>query len=124
MAVVSTHEAVTHEMHGASFTPLVSPRRGTEETSVWRVRVAPGTPATPHEVTREEILVVTGGRATVSLGEERAIASLGDVVVVPPDTRFELRVEGDEPFEALVCFPVGGEARLPDGTAFTPPWAQ
>ncbi len=113
-----------HEMHGARFTPLASPRRGAQENSVWRVEIAPGTPATAHELTREEILVVLAGRARVELGDEQHEARAGDVIVVPPATAFALHVEGDAPLEAMVCFPVGGQARLGDGTTFVPPWAE
>ena len=124
MAVVSTRTNAPHTLHGARFHPLVSPRRGARENSLWRVRIDPGTPGTPHEVTREELLLVTAGQAAVQLGETRATAIAGDVIVVPADTRFTLEVVGDAPFEALVCLPVGGQARLADGTTFTPPWAE
>lgn len=123
MPILRTADSKTHQMHGAKFTSLASPTLGTRDTSVWRVLVGPGTPATPHQVTREEILVVMAGRAMVRLGEERSEASAGDVIVVPPSTTFELSVLGEDALEALVCFPVGGQARLLDGTTFTPPWA-
>jgi len=123
MPILRTAESKTHQMHGATFTSLASPTRGTRDTSVWKVSIAPGTPSTPHQVTREEILVVVGGRAMVRLGEERAEAMVGDVIVVPPKLTFELSVVGDAALEAFVCFPVGGQAQLMDGTTFTPPWA-
>ncbi len=123
MPILRTTDSRTHQMHGARFTSLVSPTVGARDTSVWKVQIQPGTPATPHQVTREEILVVLGGRAAVRLGDDRSEASVGDVIVVPPSTTFELSVLGDDPLEAFVCFPVGGQARLSDGTTFTPPWA-
>jgi mannose-6-phosphate isomerase-like protein (cupin superfamily) len=109
---------------GAAFTSLASPARGSTSTSVWRVSLAPGTPATPHEVTREEIFVILSGRASVRIGEERRIADAGDAIVVPPDTPFELSSADGDGVEALCCLPVGGQARLADGTTFVPPWAE
>jgi mannose-6-phosphate isomerase-like protein (cupin superfamily) len=124
MPVLRTADSGAHQMHGVTFTPLASPRRGSRENSVWRVAIPPGSPATPHELTREEILVVVAGRASVQLGDERLEAGAGDVIVVPPRTEFSLEVQGDAPFEALVCLPVGGQARLRGGEPFTPPWAE
>lgn len=124
MPVIQRAENERHTMHGAVFTTLASPSRGTRQTSVWRVEIQPGTPATPHQVTQEEILVVTGGRARVRIGADEETAAAGDCIVVPADTTFALAVDGPEPLSALVCFPAGGRARLPDGAEFTPPWAQ
>jgi hypothetical protein len=38
--------------------------------------------------------------------------------------RFEISTAGTEPPRALCCFPVGGEARLDDGSTLVPPWAE
>jgi quercetin dioxygenase-like cupin family protein len=123
MAVITGADAPSQEMNGVTFTSLTSPSRGSQETSVWRIEVPPGTPAAPHELTREEILVVVAGRAEVQLGEERFGAAAGDTIVVPPATTFALANAGDEPVRAIVCLPVGGQAVL-GGETFTPPWAQ
>lgn len=124
MPVIHAPSAATHTLPGARFTSLATPERGTVDNSVWRVELAPGTPATPHELTREEVFVVLSGRARVRLGDELREASAGDAIVVPRDTRFELSVAGKEPLHALCCFPVGGQARLADGSMFVPPWAK
>jgi mannose-6-phosphate isomerase-like protein (cupin superfamily) len=124
MPVLPAPSSPTHSLPGALFTSLATPQRGSNDTSVWRVEIAPGTPATPHELTREEVFVVLSGRALVRLGNEEREASVGDAIVVPRDTPFELSAGGDEPLLALCCMPVGGEARLADGTTFTPPWAR
>ena len=58
MAIIPTTNRPTHERGGARFTSLASPARGSAETSVWIVEIDPGTPATPHSVTREEVFVV------------------------------------------------------------------
>ena len=125
MPIVSAKQSVTHDMHGARFTALANPSVGSRETCVWRVAVPPGAPAPTHQLTREEIFVVTGGAALVRIGDEEARrAEPGDVIVVPPNVDFRLEPLGDQAFEATVCFPVGGQARLQDGVQFTPPWAQ
>jgi quercetin dioxygenase-like cupin family protein len=124
MPVVSAPASPTHEAGGNRFTSLATPSLGASETSVWRVEVAPGTSPVPHQVTREEIFVVTAGRARVRIGADRHEAGPGDAVIVPAHTEFELANGGDEPLRALCCLPAGGQALLPGGEPFTPPWAR
>lgn len=123
MAVIMGPKTPTHEIGGARFTSLATPTSGSTDTSVGLVEIDPGTPATPHELTREEVFVVLSGRASASLGGHDQEAGPGDVIVVPADTPFALSPVGGEPMRALCCFPVGGQARLGDGEPFTPPWA-
>ena len=80
MPVVPAPSAPTH-VHGAThFTSLATPSRGaTSANSVWRVEIAPGTPATPHRVTREEVFVVLAGAARVQLGDAHHEVVAGDV---------------------------------------------
>ena len=124
MPVIAAPAGHTHELPGTLFTSLATPSRGSADLSVWRVEVAPGTSSPPHELTREEVFVVLAGRAVVQLGGQRLEAGAGDAIVVPPDTPFALANAADEPFRALVCLPVGGQARMADGRPFTPPWAE
>lgn len=123
MAVITAPAKPTHEFGTTRFTSLATPSRGSTDTSVWLVEVAPGGVPVPHELTREEVFVVLSGTATVLLGDDRTIASAGDAIVVPPATIFAIAADGPEPMRALCCLPVGGQARLADGTPFTPPWA-
>lgn len=123
MAVVPAPTVPTHELGGARFTSLATPTRGSTDTSVWLVDIAPGTPSTPHELTREEILVVLAGRAAVRIDGRPQEAGPGDAVVVPAGVPFALEPAGEEPLRALCCLPVGGQARLPGQAPFTPPWA-
>jgi mannose-6-phosphate isomerase-like protein (cupin superfamily) len=44
--------------------------------------------------------------------------------VVPAGVEFELANAGAGPLRLLCCLPVGGQARLADGSTFTPPWAE
>lgn len=123
MAVIPAPAAPTHELGSARFTSLATPSRGSAETSVWQVEIAPGTPATPHSLTREEVFVILAGRADVRIGGEHGEAGPGDAIVVPAGTAFELANFSDEPLRALCCLPVGGQGQLADGPAFVPPWA-
>ncbi|MFN0280925.1 MAG: cupin domain-containing protein [Kineosporiaceae bacterium] len=84
----------------------------------------PRTPATPHSLTREEVLVVLDGEAAVEIAGVGAVARPGDAIVVPPDVEFALTNNGDGPLRLLCCLPVGGEGRVMGGEPFTPPWAQ
>ena len=123
MPVLPAPPAPTHDLGGARFTSLATPTRGSTETAVWRVQILPGAPATPHSLTREEVFVVLGGRASVRLDGAAQEAGPGDAIVVPPDVELELASADDQPVELLCCLPVGGQARR-DGTTFTPPWAE
>jgi quercetin dioxygenase-like cupin family protein len=123
MAVLPAPSAPTHELGGARFTSLATPSRGSTDTSVWVVDIAPGTAGAPHRLTREEVFVVLAGCAEVRLGDDVSIAEAGDAIVVPPGVPFTLAPHGDEALRAVCCLPVGGQAQLTDGDPFTPPWA-
>lgn len=123
MTIVPSPAAPTHDIGGARFTSLATPSLGSTDTSVWIVEIDPGAPATPHELTREEVFVVLSGRAAVQLGGTVSVAGPGDAVVVPKDTAFAISADGAEALRMVCCFPVGGQARLEDGATFTPPWA-
>lgn len=124
MAVIPAPGRPTHELGGTSFTSLATPTRGSTDTSVWLVEVPPGGTPVPHQLTREEIFVVLDGAARVRIGAEWREAAVGDAIVVPAATPFELGVAGDQPLRALCCLPVGGQAQVGDNAPFTPPWAQ
>jgi mannose-6-phosphate isomerase-like protein (cupin superfamily) len=124
MAVLPAPSGPTHVLGGARFVSLATPSRGSTDTSVWSVEIAPGATGAPHRLTREEVFVVLDGRADVRIGDERSSAGPGDAIVVPPGVPFALATVGDEPLRALCCLPVGGQAQLPGGAPFVPPWAR
>ena len=66
MAVIPAPTTPTHELGTTRFTSLATPQRGSTTTSVWQVEIAPGTPSTPHALTREEVFVVLAGRAAAT----------------------------------------------------------
>lgn len=122
MPIIPAPAAPTHDLGDTRFTALASPSRGSAETSVWIVEIDPGTPATPHRLTREEVFVVLDGAASVRIGEVAGTATSGDAVVVPPGVDLEIAAAGDTPLRMVCCLPIGGQARIGDAT-FTPPWA-
>ncbi|HUR23327.1 MAG TPA: cupin domain-containing protein [Acidimicrobiales bacterium] len=124
MAVLHAPTSPTHELGGTRFTSLATPALGATDTAVWTVEILPGTPATPHSLTREEVFVVLEGTASVRIAGAADEAGAGDAIVVPAGAMFELSNAGAEPLRMLCCLPVGGQARLADGSTFTPPWAQ
>ncbi len=123
MPFIAAHNAPTFELHGASFTGLAAPSRGATETAVWLVKLQPHSPATPHRLTREETFVVLEGRAVAHVNDESFELTPGSALVVPADALFALGNPHDAPFRAVAVLPVGGQAVLPGGAPFTPPWA-
>ena len=124
MPIIHAPAGPTYELGGNRFTSLATPQRGSTDTAVWQVEIAAGTTPTPHSLTREEVFVVIDGAASVRLGDDQGTAVVGDAIVVPAGVRFELANAGTAPLRLLCCMPVGGQARLDDGTMFTPPWAE
>ncbi|MFH5207791.1 cupin domain-containing protein [Antrihabitans spumae] len=78
MAVITAPTGPTHEVGGTRFTSLATPSRGSTDTSVWRVEIAPGTPATPHRLTKEEVFVVLAGTAATRIDGLDAEAATGE----------------------------------------------
>ncbi len=120
------HSPASHapEIGSTRFTALAAPSTGSQEASVWRVEIPAGTEPLPHELTREELIVVLSGTARVSLSGTIDEVGSGGVIVVPPGTPFSLTAAGSDPLVALAFLPVGGQARLPGQEPFTPPWAR
>src|SRR5215467_11734487 len=103
MPVLQGPSSPTHSVDGAHFTSLATPSRGAIDTAVWKVEILPGTPATPHSLTREEIFVVLSGTASVRLAGHEETATVGDAIVVPADVEFELANVGEERLELVCC---------------------
>ncbi|MFZ2502867.1 MAG: cupin domain-containing protein, partial [Nocardioides sp.] len=108
---------------GTRFTALAAPSTGSTENSLWTVEIDPGTPASPHSLTREEVFTVLAGVAQVSLAGETSTARAGDAIVVPAGVEFGLANPGPDTLRLVCCLPVGGQATM-GGATFTPPWAE
>ena len=124
MTHISAADAPTFNLHGTEFTGLAAPSRGAAENAVWRVRVAAGhAKGVPHQLSREEILVALSGEAIAKIGNIEHNFKTGDAIIIPAFTDFSLGNPGDQPFEAIAIFPVGGRAITTGETPFIPPWA-
>jgi quercetin dioxygenase-like cupin family protein len=124
MPLITGATAPTFTMHGATFTGLAAPSRGAKETSAWRVSVAAGTPATPHALDREELLIVLAGEGEATVGADSYRLTSGDALVVPAHTQLALANPYGEPLEMIAVLPVGAQAILPGQEPFVPPWAR
>jgi mannose-6-phosphate isomerase-like protein (cupin superfamily) len=124
MPVIPAPPSATHDLERARFTSLATPSRGSRDTAVWHVEIAPGAQPVPHSLTREEVFVVLDGEASVEIDGERGSARARDAIVVPANVEFRLSNAGATPLQLLCCLPVGGQACTADGATFTPPWAE
>ena len=124
MPVIHHPAHPTDGLGGTRFTALAPPSRGSSDTAVWQVEIAPGTPATPHSLTREEAFVVLEGAASVQLDGVASHAQVRCASGGRGGLMLELSSAGGAPVRHLSCLPSGGQERLADGSTSTPPWAE
>jgi mannose-6-phosphate isomerase-like protein (cupin superfamily) len=123
MPFIASADAPQFDLPGASFTGLASPSRGATENAAWIVTLPAGAPGLPHRLTREETFIGLEGQAQARVGDQVHALTPGSALVVPANVEFEISNPGNAPFRAVAVLPVGGQAVLADGVAFTPPWA-
>ena len=123
MPFITHADAPLFEMHNARFLGLASPSRGAQETSAWIVTLAPMSTGAAHQLTREELFVALEGRAIAVVGDNSYELTQESALIVPAHTSFSLSNPGNVPFRAVAILPVGGQASVAGGPAFTPPWA-
>ena len=123
MTHIAAADAPTFRLPGTTFTGLAAPSRGSRENAVWQVRLEAGTLPRPHQLTREEVFVVTAGSATALLAGVEHRLNAGDSLIVPAFTEFSLANPHSDAFEAIAVLPVGGRAIIEDGAPFAPPWS-
>lgn len=123
MPHVTADSAPRFENEHATFVGLAAPSRGSKENSAWRLTLKPGTDAPPHALDREEIFIALSGTMTVVMGEETFTVAAGDALIVPAHQPFAMST-GDEPFEAVVILPVGGQGLIPGQPPVIAPWAR
>jgi quercetin dioxygenase-like cupin family protein len=124
MPFIDRADAPSFELHGACFTGLASPSRGSTENAVWMVTLPPGMPGVPHRLTREEVFVAVEGAARAQLDGQVHELRAGCALVVPAGAELSLANPYDAPFRTIAVLPVGGQAMVGDAPPFTPPWAQ
>ncbi|HWG25463.1 cupin domain-containing protein [Actinospica sp.] len=124
MPVIRSTEGIEHDVHGATFTAYANSRTGASELCAWTTRIPAGQPGMPHQVSREELLLVTSGAPRFTIDGTAVNARPGDVVVVPADSMLTVEGGADQDSTMWVTTSRGLTAKLADGSDFTPPWAQ
>jgi mannose-6-phosphate isomerase-like protein (cupin superfamily) len=115
-------DAEPFEAHGSRFESFVRTARGSDALCAWRLEVAPDTAGVSHRPSREEVILVLSGSATIVIDGVAADVAAGDVVHVP--TGSELAVDGGpDGATAWVTTTAGLTARIGE-TTIAPPWAQ
>jgi quercetin dioxygenase-like cupin family protein len=123
MPLISATDAPEFDLPGTHFRGLAAPSRGAAENAAWIVTIHPGTTPVYHQMTREETFIAIEGEARAIVGGQRYRVTPGSALVVPPNTEFAIENASSTPFRAVVVLPIGGQAIIGDGPAFTPPWA-
>jgi mannose-6-phosphate isomerase-like protein (cupin superfamily) len=121
MTILPKPVAHTHELGPVQFTALATPSRGTKQTTLWKIDVPAGAPPTPHALSNEELFIVTLGSAIVRMEGEELRAEVGDCIVIPAETVFELTNGGAGPLSLLSCMPSGTEVIMGEAR-FIAPW--
>jgi mannose-6-phosphate isomerase-like protein (cupin superfamily) len=121
--LINAADAPVFTLPGIEFTGLAAPSRGSAESCVWFVSIAPETLGLPHQLTREEIIVAVEGRARATVAGVGYELEAGGAVIVPARTDFALENPYASVFRAVAVLPVGASAMM-DGDTFVPPWAR
>ena len=80
------------------------PTGNSKHQSLAEATVPPGGETEEHyHRASEEIYFFTHGSGRLRLGEEESDVTVGDTVVIPPETRHKLWNTGDEPLKLLCC---------------------
>ena len=122
MPVIADKDAPRFEAGGTHVVGFASPSRGATDTCVWRVTLDPGASSPEHTLEREEVFVALTGSARATVDGHAGELAAGDALIVPAGVPFTLANPSADPFDAIVCLPVGARATV-DGKAFVPPWA-
>ncbi len=83
----------------------LSPANGTATTIVAALDLAPGKRSGRHTHTIEEVVLVLGGTAEMTVGEEQVRLSAGEMVLVPALAPHELANAGSDELHTVAFFP-------------------
>jgi quercetin dioxygenase-like cupin family protein len=78
---------------------------GTKNTTVVYFEIEPGHRLGTHTDSAEEILLILGGTAEVSVGDEQGQVSAGEMALVPAMVPHSVRNVGDETLRVVGFFP-------------------
>ena len=124
MNLIPSAGAAIFDVPDTQVIAYAAPSRGSTELCLWRIDMAPRSTSPLHHMDCEEVFLSLSGRAMVMTSAGERPIETGDCLVLPAQTDFSFRVVGDEPFRALACIRVGGQATMAgSGDTFVPPWA-
>jgi len=123
MPIFAPADSTDFTTHGSTFAAYVNPSRGSAELCAWKLTVPPDLAGVAHRPSREEVLLVLGGRLHITVDDDSADLGAGSVVHVPTGSLLRLDT-GPEGGTAWVTTTPGLTASTVDGTVITPPWAQ
>lgn len=124
MPLISADASQTFNLPGVTFKTMSAPSLGSQENSVWMVRVEAGTRGQPHVISREETFIALGGSAEFEVDGEMIAVEAGSTLVIPAGSTVALTNYGSVAFEAFSILPVGGLVKVDGKPWFTPPWAE
>lgn len=124
MHVISETEERTVRTPAAVMAGLAAPSQGSTELATWRIRMSLDGESPVHTIDREQVWMPVSGVFEFTVDGETAKVGAGEALVVPGGTTRQFHVS-EEPGEALVCMPTGGQAGVPGSDAKQSlPWAQ
>jgi mannose-6-phosphate isomerase-like protein (cupin superfamily) len=114
-----------HWRPGVETRMVVSAVNGAAQLCIFEQWVAPGTGAPTHSHPVEEVLTVRAGEAEMWIGDERAVVSAGQSLVVPAGRLHGFRNSGKSVLHihAVLASPVF-EATVEGATEVTRRWAE
>jgi quercetin dioxygenase-like cupin family protein len=89
----------------AKGTSPFSAATGTKNTAVVYFEIEPGHRLGTHTDSAEELLLILGGEAEVSVGDEQGQVSAGEMALVPAMVPHSMRNVGDETLRVVGFFP-------------------
>jgi mannose-6-phosphate isomerase-like protein (cupin superfamily) len=123
MPIIRSTDAITHDVHGASFAVYAHPASGARQLAAWVTTLPAGTVGVTHTISHEEVFRVLSGRVRISIDGEHADLDPGDVAVAPPGATLGVETPAGEAATMWVATSIGLRATMPDGSEFVPPWA-
>ena len=125
MNVTNNPALIATPIPGIQHATLAGSDQGLKALSVWQQIIAPGSATPPHRHDCEEVVLCSGGRGELRLGQTRKQSfGANQTVCIPRNALHQIVNTGDEPLAIVAVFsrsPV--EVCLPDGEELVLPWS-
>jgi mannose-6-phosphate isomerase-like protein (cupin superfamily) len=122
---VSPNPSLTRSaLPGILHATLAGSKHGLQGLSVWTQILEAGSATPPHRHDCEEVLLCSGGRGELRIGERSLPFGADSTVTIPRNALHQIVNVGVEPLRIVAIFsrsPV--EAFFPDGQRIDLPWA-